>query len=566
MRSIICICTALLCYSAGADDHFSLEILHMNDTHSNLVGTGLKVNIDGEFFTIPSGSVARTAAAINRIRDEEENVVFLLAGDLVQGTLFYTVYGGRADASVYNVLCPDAMTLGNHEFDRGSQGLSSLVDMLDFPVLCADIDVSGDSLLAGKFLPFTVLERGGESIGIIGVVTDEIADVSSPSSETLMLPLVETVQQYVDTLRSRGINKIILLSHIGYANDIQLASRLSSVDVIAGGHTHTLLGNFADMGISSDGDYPTVVTGLDGGTVLVVQAWCYGRVLGDLHVDFDSEGRVTDYAGKPVILTGEPYLNSSGEPLAGGDLEAFLDLLMEDSRISVADEDAVVTGLVETYGETISEFEQAFVAEATVDLPHIRVPGGALPGGSLIAPIVCDAMLWKIDALGIGADFALQNAGGVRIDIPEGEITVGTVYRLLPFGNTLSVLDVTGSEVRGLLEGALSGIFDNGLSDGAFPYVAGLKYTAVKNAPEGQRVTDIEIADSNGVYTAIDPGFTYRMVTNAFVASGEDGYALLAGKQFTDTGFTDSEILLEYLRMLGTVSPDEQRVFLVIND
>jgi 5'-nucleotidase/UDP-sugar diphosphatase len=561
MRSIYCLCTVLLWSFAGADALFSLEILHLNDTHSNFDETGLKVSIGGDVYTIPVGSVARTVSVVDRIRAEEDNVIFLHAGDLVQGTLFYTVYGGRADASVYNVLCPDAMTLGNHEFDRGSQGLSFLLGLLDFPVLCADIDVSGDSLLAGKFPPFTVLERGGESIGVIGVVTEELTDVSSPSSETLMLPLVETVQHYVDTLQSLGINKIILLSHIGYANDLQLASRLSSVDVIVGGHSHTLLGNFDDLGLSSGGAYPTVVTGLDGGIVLVVQAWCYGRVLGDLHVDFDGEGRVTDYAGNPVILTGEPYLNSSREPLSGGDLEAFQELLVEEPRIAVTDRDAFVAGLVETYGEAISEFEQEFVADASVDLPHIRVPGGDLPGGSMIAPIVCDAMLWKVDALGIGADFALQNAGGVRIDVPQGEITVGTVYRLLPFGNTLSVLDVTGTEIRGLLEGALSDIFDKGLSDGAFPYVAGLKYTAVKNAPEGQRVTDIEIAGSGGVYTAIDPASTYRMVTNAFVAGGGDGYALLAGKQFTDTGFTDSEVFLEYLEMLGTVEPDEQRVF-----
>jgi len=562
MRNIFRLCSILIWGLASADAGFSLEILHLNDTHSNFNETGLKVSIGGELFTIPAGSVARTAAEIDRIREEGSNVLFLHAGDLVQGTLFYTVYGGRADAAVYNVLLPDAMTLGNHEFDRGSPGLSLLLDLLEYPVFCADIDVSGDSLLSGRFQPFTVLDRGGEQIGIIGAVTEELQEVSSPSPETVVLPLLETVQRSADSLQTLGINKIILLSHIGYLNDLQLASRLTGVDVIVGGHSHTLLGDFSDMNLPSEGEYPTVVTGADGGTVLVVQAWRYGQILGDLRVDFDGNGAVTDYAGTPFILTGEPFLGSSGDTLSGPSLDAFLASVTEDPRIRIIGEDMFVTGLTETYQEAILDFEQEPVADAASDLPHVRVPGGDLPGGSLIAPIVCDAMLWKADILGIGADFALQNAGGVRIDVPGGEISVGTVYRLLPFGNTLAVLDVTGEEIRGLLEGALSDIFDNGRSDGAFPYVAGLRYTASRNAPAGQRLTVIEIADSGGAYSAIDYGITYRMVTNAFVAGGGDGYSILRGKPFIDTGFTDSEVMVEYLEMLGTVEPEAQRVFL----
>lgn len=562
MRKIMCICTILFLNLAYAGAPFSLEILHLNDTHSNLIETGLKIDINGERFTIPAGSAARTATWIDRVRAIENNVIFLHAGDLVQGTLFYTVYGGRADAAVYNAMLPDAMVLGNHEFDRGSQGLSFLIDLLDFPVFCSDIDVAGDSLLAGKIQPYTILERGGERIGVIGVVTEELPEVSNPSSETRMLPLAETAQSFIDTLQSQGINKIILLSHIGYANDLQLASQLTGVDVIVGGHSHTLLGDFDDLGLPSSGDYPAVVEGADGGTVLVVQAWCYGRVLGDLCVDFDGEGRVTDYSGSPVIITGEPFLDSEGDTLSGSALDSLLVSVTCDPRIEIAEEDFFIADLVMTYGEVIEEFEQQQVASAAADLPHIRVPGESLPEGSMIAPIVCDAMLWKVDSLGIGADFALQNAGGARIDVPRGEITVGTVYRLLPFGNTLAVLDVTGFEIHEMFEGALAGIFDHGLSDGAFPYVAGLEYTAVKNAPAGQRVTGIQIAGSDGTLTDIDPEATYRMVTNAFVAGGGDGYAILKGKPFTDTGFTDSEVMVEYLELLGTVEPVAQRVFL----
>jgi len=171
-------------------------------------------------------------------------------------------------------------------------------------------------------------------------------------------------------------------------------------------------------------------------------------------------------------------------------------------------------------------------------------------------------MLWKANQLGSGADIALQNAGGVRIDIPAGEITVGTVYRLLPFANTLAVLDVTGTELRQTLEGALTAIFDQGLSDGAFPYVAGLEYHANRNGVSGQRITSMVLVTEDGTKYELHPDSTYRLVTNAFVARGGDGYGLLAGKPFTDTGFTDSEVFLEYIRQLGTVNPAPERVFL----
>ncbi|MBN2608326.1 MAG: 5'-nucleotidase C-terminal domain-containing protein [Candidatus Fermentibacteraceae bacterium] len=555
----------LLWSSAHAEGGFVIEILHLNDTHSNLIPAGLKIYPfpGDDRITIPAGSVARTASEIAAIRATGENVVFLHAGDLVQGTLFYTVYGGAADADVYNVIRPDVMTLGNHEFDRGSEGLAHLLDQLRFPVVCANIDVSSDSLLTGRIRPCTVLEVGGERIGVVGLLTEELQSVSSPSPETVLLPLAGSAQAVIDSLHGLGVNKIIILSHIGYENDLQLASQLTGADVIVGGHSHTLLGDFSRMGLDPQGDYPTVVQAADGRTVLVVQAWRYGQVLGRLRVEFDEDGSVEGFTGSPVILTGEPFLTGSGDTLSGPFLESFLAVLEEDPLLSVVPEDGLVAGIVESYSEAISGLEEEPVAEAEDDLPHIRIPGGNLPGGSMIAPIVCDALLWKANEIGAGADIALQNAGGVRIDIPKGWITVGAVYRLLPFSNTLAVLDISGQEMRETLENALTDIFDGGCSDGAFPYVAGMRFTALRDAPSGQRITDLEVRGPDGSYMAIDPSRTYRLVTNAFVAGGGDGYSMLAGRPFTDTGFTDSEVFIEYLEMMGTVQPVEQRVFLV---
>jgi len=546
---------------------FTLEILHINDTHSNLLASplGIVPADGGEEISIMAGSAARASSMVGAARESGGDLLFLHAGDLVQGTLFYTVYGGAADADVYNLMRPDAMVPGNHEFDRGSEGLSYLLEQVRFPVVCANLDLSGDSLLSGMIPSCTVIERSGERIAVIGLITEELPEISSPSPETLVLPVAETAQRKIDSLVTLGIDKVILLTHIGYDNDLQLASRLRGADLIVGGHSHTLLGDFAPLGLDPAGDYPTVVSDLNGDTVLVVQAWRYGQVLGRLTVEFDDTGRVTSWSGSPVILTGGPFVTGSGDSLSSERLEEVLSGLTSDTLVAMPPEDRLVAGTVEAYLEAIEEMQSESVAVAAVDLPHVRVPGEDLPEGSLIAPIVCDALLWKVREVGTGADIALQNAGGVRIDFPRGTVTLGDVYRLLPFGNTLAVLDLTGDEVRRMIENALSDIFDRGCSDGAFPYVSGMSYRASMNAPEGTRISWIGVSGSDGVYTEMDPGTTYRLVTNAFVAGGGDGYTMLKGRPFTDTGFTDSEVFLEYIRSLGTVEPVPQRVFLQLD-
>ena len=387
---------SLFVMAPGAGASYILEILHQNDTHSNLAPVSLALSLSDPDTTvrIPAGGAALAASLISRARGTSENVVFLHAGDLVQGTLFYTVYRGRADAGVYNVLSPDVITLGNHEFDRGSPGLALLLDEVVFPVVCANLDVREDSLLAGRIPPFTVLEVGGELVGVAGLITEELPEVSSPSGDTRVLPLEDAARAAVEEMTALGVNKVILLTHVGYAKDLELAARIPGVDVIVGGHSHTLLGDFAPLGLQPEGEYPTAVQGPDGGTVLVVTAWRYGAVLGSLTVEFDSAGAITGYSGNPVIPTSAPFPDEPG--------------------LAVTEPEPVVAEMVDRYTSALEDFQGEYVAVAESDLLHVRVPGGGLPGGSETAPVVCDAMLWKANSLGLGADIALQNAGGVH--------------------------------------------------------------------------------------------------------------------------------------------------------
>lgn len=547
--------------SDGSHQPVSMTLLHLNDTHSNFLSSLLKVTFppDSVVYRLPVGSVARIATVVDSIRGEVENVLFVHAGDMVQGSLFYTLFGGEADAAVYNAMGLDVMCLGNHEFDRGSEGLMVLLENAEFPIVCANIEVTSDSLLAGMITPYTLIEVGGEQVGVIGLIVEELFNVSSPSAETAILPVAETAQFMIEELEKNGVNKIILLTHIGYDNDLELATLLTGADVIVGGHTHSVLGDLSGVGLDSEGKYPTVVPGADGKDVLVTQVGTRAAMLGQLTLDFDEMGHLEEYYGAPLIVTGGEIQDASRNPVEGDALARVQELIEESPLIVIAEEDPVVRELVGIYEAELITFAYEVIGIASDDLLHQRIPGGDLPGGSMIAPMICDAMLWKMDQVGLEADIAILNAGGARIAVPTGDITVGTVYTLMPFGNSLAVLDLSGVQVVAVLEDALSNIFDDGNSNGSFPYTAGLRYTAEAGQSERERVISIEILSPQG-WVPIDPAETYRVVTVAFLARGGDGYETFTGLEALDTGFIDAEIFMDYLLEIGTLTPAESRV------
>ena len=560
-------CTTYTTDSDGSHQPVSLTLLHLNDTHSNFLSSLIKMSFpqDSLVYRIPVGSVARIATVVDSIRGEVENVIFVHAGDMVQGSLFYTLFGGEADAAVYNSMGLDVMCLGNHEFDRGSEGLLVLLEDAEFTIVCANIEVSSDSLLAGLIVPYTIIEVDGEQVGVIGLIVEELFNVSSPSATTGILPVAETAQYMIDELEMDGVNKIILLTHIGYDADLELASLLNGADVIVGGHTHTILGDLSGIGLDSEGEYPTVVPGADGEDVLVLQVGTRAAMLGKLTLDFDEMGHLEGFSGAPLIVTGGEIQDASRNPVEGEDLVRVQKLIEESTLIVTAEEDPAVRELVGIYEAELMTFAYEVVGMTSEDLLHQRVPGGDLPGGSLIAPLICDAMLWKMDRVGLEADFAILNAGGARIAVPTGDITVGTVYTLMPFGNSLAVLDMSGVQVVAVLEDALSNIFDDGNSDGSFPYTAGLRYTVEAGQSEGERLIAIEVLRPQG-WAPIDPAETYRVVTVAFLARGGDGYETFSGMEALDTGFIDAEVFMDYLLEIGTLTPSESRVTFVPAD
>ena len=548
---------------------FTLNVVHVNDTHSHLDPTEDSLYFDGVQTYLEMGGYARLATEAATVRAANPNTLVLHAGDAVQGTLYFTQYDGVADLDLLNRIGFDAMAVGNHEFDRGPGFLAGFIDGADFPLLGANIDASADPNLNGKIAPYAIETLNGEKIGIIGLITPETRNISSPGDNIVFLDQAAAARNAIADLEARGVDKIIVLSHMSFELDKALAQTVEGIDIIVGGHSHTLLGDMEDLGKSTAGDYPVEIEGPNGDTIYIVHSWEWAKAVGSFEARFDGHGRVIAFDGAAALLVGDEFRrkDADGDKVAvdAAAKDAILAAIAAHPAVKVVAEDADLLAALAPYAEGIDDLQTEVIAAVSEDLLHIREPGqhtsGAdLSGGSLIAPIVSEGMLWKANDVGLDADMAFQNAGGVRIDIPQGDLTVGTAYELLPFGNTMVALDLTGAEIRAALENGVE------RSSGAWPYVAGARYTVDVSRPEGQKIVSVEIM-MNGAWVALDETAVYRIVTNSYIASGGDGYGMLAdaaGYRY-DTGFVDAEVFMAYAEHLGTLTPP-QTTYIVYMD
>lgn len=268
MKKIIMMLAAVLAAAvAYAQD---LTILHFNDTHSHI-----DPQRSGDY--IGRGGVIEQAAFIDSVRcaDGKRNVLLLHAGDFGQGTSYFTELGGNIEIDVMNSMKFDAVCLGNHEFDNGTAELARRLKNLKAKVVCANYDFSGSSL-EGLVEPYAIIRKAGKKIGVIGLLTDIMRVVDKDiAAEFKFMDPVDVANRYADYLRNvKGCDLVICLSHMGYEEDKEVVASLRNVDVIVGGHSHTLLHK------------KQIVKDLDGEDIVIVQNWKWGLNVGELKVDF----------------------------------------------------------------------------------------------------------------------------------------------------------------------------------------------------------------------------------------------------------------------------------------
>jgi 5'-nucleotidase/UDP-sugar diphosphatase len=457
-----------------------VTILHFNDFHGQL----LPLEVDGKNV----GGMARIATMVDATRDWKEahgtTTLLLEAGDILQGTPLSTVFHGEPDFICLNMIGVDVMTVGNHEFDFGQDNLATRIKQAHFPLISANVrkTATGEPLTK----PYVTCDIGGVPTLIFGLTSKDTPIESNVKNVVGLefLDPIEVAREIVSEKRAE-YPIIIALTHIGLEEDLKLAKAVSGIDLIIGAHSHDALKK------------PIRV-----GDTLICQAGSKGAYLGQFDAFFED-----------------------------GDVARYRGFLREVDATVPADPevDRVIAG----YADELNEKIKRVIATAKSPLNGVRdeLRSGETNLGNLIADIL---------RAYAEADVALINGGGIRASIDEGPITVEEVMMVLPFGNLLATVELTGEQ---LLE-ALRHDASLPRPDGGFLQVSGLSMTI-----RGQEVSDVLV---NG--EALAPEQTYKVALPEFLLTGGNGYTMFEkGKDARPLGTTLSAIVVGSLEAMGTV-------------
>ena len=504
----------LLVSSAWADEPKPLNgktvILHTNDVHGSI-----------ELY-------AKVAAMKDDYEAQGAQVILADAGDYSQGTVYVSVNKGKDAVTMMNAAGYDVATIGNHEFDYGYAQLKSNLDSAVFKVVCANVLQDGSPV----FDAYTMINKGGVQVAFVGLETPEAQTKANPAliqGLTFLAgdEMYAAVQTQVDAARTAGADIVIVLAHLGVDSSSEpntsydLYKKVNGIDFIIDGHSHTV------MTKGPEGE-PIQSTG----TAL--------NNIGVITID-NATKKIESNELIPIWHTEE----------VDGENVTVYDYTKSDETVANAAK-AIIDPID-------ADYDQKF-AESAVDLNGAKAPGNRTEETNL-GDLITDAMMWAIKTKAPGVDMnnavAITNGGGIRAAIAKGDITKKDVNTVLPFGNTLAVVYVKGSE---LLEALEVSTYCTPKSLGGFPQFAGMEvelntaceYDANDTTYPGstyfgpKSINRITIKTVNG--KAFDKDATYAVITNDFLAAGGDTYYAFAAAQTQfDTGLPLDEILMEYI-------------------
>ncbi len=557
----------------------SMMLMHINDTHSYFDSSAIALTLplfNDKPIYVQCGGFARLSWAIKYRRDALAlaNIPNLLlhAGDSFQGSLYFSLFKGEANATLLNTLDIDAMALGNHELDMGNDLVGRFLRRVNFPMLAGNWDLSHE--LTSKEWPlknasnlfdyevttdsakFQIKEYEGYSIALFGITLEDMFAVANPDLDTPFESVNRVIENTIKIIQAKGIKNIILLSHLGYERDCDVAANFPDLDVIVGGHSHTFQGDFSKLGLGKKDQYAQKI-----GETYVVQAGCHALMLGQLMLHFSDSGKLELAEGQNQLLLGDRFSwDAQGEQgLSTLDHQSAVSFLAQQDNVLFCQEDkAIKTLLAERYHPAIVQWEKEVLAEVMTPLRHVRVPDKK--GGSQVAPLVAASFLWQARELSHSVDFAIHNAGGVRSSLNAGPLTHADVAgRILPFSMTLGIYAVKGHSIRAALEGAINNAIDNGVQGtgtGSFPYVAGLRFLYRCEQPMGQRITKLDIETSTG-WSPLDDKKTYRGISSSYTVLGKEGYGALLEREdeVTPVMVSMSDAFAAYVRTFPQLWP-----------
>ncbi len=555
------------CASQQPAPPFTLTLAHINDTHSHFDPSDARLTLDRKAVFTRLGGHPRLLSHVNELRrqaeEAEQPLLFVHGGDAWQGTGYFTLNQGAMNADVLSRMQLDAMALGNHEFDVDNQRLAAFIQGVNFPVLAANLDASRDPDLKGleNLKPYVLYAFDGHEkervdsvkdagkrpvVAVMGLVLQDMPDMAAHTGNLRFDREVDSAQRTVRALREQGVKQIVAVTHLGLERDQRLAREVNGIDVIVGGHSHSLLGQFSNLGWADGAPYARQFTNPDGrGITCVVQAGQFAQAMGQVSVTFTPDGRVSRCEGGNTLLSDNVFYRDirRGEQhrLDEQQTQRLKAVMASQPNIAMVAEDPALRAHIDkqylpalnrAYGEVIGHLPQA--------LKHVRLPVDG--SGSQIAPLVAASQLYwantpeVLAVTGRRADFALVAAGSVRNSLEPGALKEGHVgLELLPFANPISLVSLTGRQVAGLLLETINASLPADAHTGKFPYAAGLRYTFNETSKGRGYLDRIEFL-SQGHWQRIETDTRYQVVLNSYHASGNDGWSTFFDSQqaFTD--------------------------------
>lgn len=538
MNFILFLCVLLLSSYVGCsvlrNELLKLDIIHYNDFHARFEESSVSYPVCTSNDTSCLGGFPRLYHEIKTLLKEKPRALVLNAGDTFQGTYWYTLFKWNITQKFINLLPNDAHTIGNHEFDDGMAGLAPYLAALQAPVVVANINTTLEPSLNGLYKPHIVVQRHGRKIGIIGLITTE-TKTSSNAERVKFLDPIKAAQKEAQLLTDNGVDIIIVLSHCGLDIDKKIAAEVGeNIDVIVGGHSHSLLWNgTAPSKEYVSGPYPVLVhtENKPDHQVLIVTAACFTKYVGNLTVYFDKEGELQDFNGSPV------FLNRS------------------------IPEDPEIKDLMRPYTDKLHKIVNEIVGYVNEDLLAPSCGSRECEIGNFFADAFLDATQELEVSNLTHVSFLLRNM--IRGSIPKGEISRGAVMNVLPFTNTVVTCSLLGKYLIQAFENCMSSFWVVKPFQGPWmPQIAGMKLTL--NLTEGIKMK--VLIKEGDEFVPLEPEKEYQVTTLSFITRGGNGFSMLQkyGKNKTVVG-KDSEVLERYIKKRTPITPALDDRLLVVN-
>lgn len=529
MLCIAVMCALVVLPGCGSKT-VEIGIFTTADLQSNVLP--YEESVDGE--TVERGGISKISAVANGLRSEYDGSLLLSSGDDLMG-VFYGFFEGKPETVSMSMAAYDVVVPGNHEFNYGTSYYLDTLEYAKYDIVCANLDFKGDKR-AEKISNNTIKEVAGIKIGIFGLMTPDLLRISSAGEEISLDSDIERVaENEVAELKEKGADLIIALTHTGKEIDRRVAGSVAGIDIIVGGHDHEFV-------------YETVES--PDGETIIVQAGDRGEKLGVLDITY--EGGIKNHNWKTITI----------------------------------DENSPSDSEIEEYlAEYASEYEQRLsspVGETEVDLDATNET--VRKKESNLGNLIIDSWMWWFDSTGEEFEIAFMSSGSIRGNCiyPSGTVTYGEIYEIHPFGNTVFQMELTGKQIKQVLEASASAVRiegdgvpdENRTAYGGFLQIGGLRadfdmtgepFSAVYDGNdiasvenEGNRLVEARFIDGSEEMP-LEEDRKYKVLANAWLSDGGDGhYVFVELEEKTDSTFLITDILIKYITEKSPVAPKNE--------